>query len=45
TKFYAQPDWLPVMEFPWWIFFGTIVTFFIAILFKSRPHVRPGSAI
>jgi hypothetical protein len=33
------------MEFPWWIFFGTIVTFFIAILFKSRPHVRPGSAI
>jgi SSS family solute:Na+ symporter len=45
TKFYEQPDWLPVMEFPWWIFFGTIVTFFIAILFKSRPHVRPSTTI
>jgi SSS family solute:Na+ symporter len=42
TKFYAQPAWLPEMEFPWWIFFGTLVTFFVAILFKSRPHVRPG---
>jgi SSS family transporter len=41
TKFYEQPGWLPVMEFPWWIFFGTIVTFFIAILFRSRPHQRP----
>src|SRR5213082_965823 len=24
---YTQPGWLPVMEFPWWICFGTIVTF------------------
>jgi len=32
---YSQPDWLPVMEFPWWICFGTIVTFGIAILFKT----------
>jgi Na+/proline symporter len=44
TKLYEQPGWLPVMEFPWWIFFGTIVTFSIAILFKSRPHVRPTAA-
>jgi hypothetical protein len=29
------------MEFPWWIFFGTIVTFLVAILFKSRPHQVP----
>jgi hypothetical protein len=29
------------MEFPWWIFFGTIVTFLVAILFKSHPHIRP----
>jgi solute:Na+ symporter, SSS family len=43
TKFYGQPDWLPVMEFPWWIFFGTIVTFLIAILFRSAPHQRPTS--
>lgn len=41
TKLYPQPAWLPVMEFPWWIFFGTIVTFCVAILFESRPHVRP----
>src|SRR2546423_1296528 len=43
TKFYEQPDWLPLMEFPWWIFFGTIVTFFVAILFRSDPHQRPVS--
>ena len=44
TTLYPQPAWLPVMEFPWWIFFGTIVTFLVAILFKSRPHVRPTAA-
>jgi SSS family transporter len=42
-KLYTQPTWLPVMEFPWWICFGTIVTFFIAILFRtSREHHPPG---
>jgi SSS family transporter len=35
TKFYDQPNWLPVMEFPWWIFFGTLLTFAIAVLFKT----------
>lgn len=35
TQFYRQPDWLPVMQFPWWICFGTIVTFLVAILFKT----------
>ena len=34
-KLYTQPSWLPVMEFPWWICFGTIVTFSIAILFRT----------
>jgi Na+/proline symporter len=43
TILYPQPGWLPVMEFPWWIFFGTIVTFLVAILFKSRPHQVPQS--
>jgi SSS family solute:Na+ symporter len=43
-KLYAQPSWLPVMEFPWWICFGTIVTFFIAILFRTgREHSPPVS--
>jgi SSS family solute:Na+ symporter len=39
TKLYQQPQWLPVMEFPWWICFGTIVTFLVAILFRTgRPN-------
>src|SRR5215471_7254735 len=36
-KLYTQPSWLPVMEFPWWIFFGTIVAFSVAILLQTRP--------
>jgi Na+/proline symporter len=45
-QLYHQPDWLPVMEFPWWICFGTIVTFGVAILFRSREHtVPPDSAL
>src|SRR3989454_4376637 len=35
TTVYSQPSWLPVMEFPWWICFGTIVTFVVAVLFKT----------
>jgi len=42
AKLYEQPDWLPVMEFPWWICFGTIVTFSVAILFRTgRQHHPP----
>jgi len=42
TQFYAQPVWLPVLAFPWWICFGTIVTFFVAILFRTgREHHSP----
>src|SRR5881296_2242046 len=45
TKLYSQPEWLPVMEFPWWICFGTIVTFFVAILFRTgREHHAPDVA-
>lgn len=41
-KLYEQPTWLPVMEFPWWICFGTIVTFCVAILFRTaREHHPP----
>ena len=40
---YPQPTWLPVMEFPWWICFGTIVTFTVAMLFRTdREHHPPG---
>src|SRR5213595_3961421 len=27
AQLYTQPSWLPVPAFPWWICFGTIVTF------------------
>jgi SSS family solute:Na+ symporter len=40
-KLYEQPSWLPVMEFPWWIFFGTIVTFSVAILFRTGSEHGP----
>jgi SSS family transporter len=36
---YIRPTWLPAVEFPWWICFGTIVTFCVAILFRTgRVH-------
>src|SRR5246500_2586503 len=39
---YVKPAWLPTMEFPWWICFGTIVTFSVAILFRTgRGHQPP----
>ena len=41
TTAYKQPQWLPVMEFPWWICFGTIVTFFVAILFRTEHEHQP----
>jgi len=42
TKLYPQPTWLPVMEFPWWICFGTLVTFSVAVLFRTtREHHPP----
>jgi hypothetical protein len=40
-KLYPQPQWLPVMEFPWWICFGTIVTFCVAVLFRTGREHRP----
>src|SRR5881296_4563569 len=38
-KLYTQPSWLPVMEFPWWICFGTIVTFSVAVSFPTRDDI------
>src|SRR5216110_453164 len=43
-KLYTQPSWLPVMEFPWWICFGTIVTFCVAILFRTGAEQRTPAA-
>jgi SSS family solute:Na+ symporter len=42
TALYKQPHWLPVIVFPWWICFGTITTFCVAILFRTgREHHPP----
>jgi solute:Na+ symporter, SSS family len=39
---YIRPTWLPAVEFPWWICFGTIITFSVAILFRTgREHHPP----
>ena len=35
---YAVPWWLPKTEFPWWICFGTIVTFLVALFFKTTAQ-------
>lgn len=32
-----RPDWMPVVEFPWRIMIGTLVTFLVAVSFSSRP--------
>src|SRR6266536_1494033 len=46
SKLYEQPNWLPLMEFPWWICFGTIITFCVAILFRTgREHHAPDVAL
>jgi SSS family solute:Na+ symporter len=37
---YVQPDWLPVVAWPWWICFGTISTFLVAICFPSSRSAR-----
>src|SRR6266849_6649392 len=44
TTAFPQPTWLPVMAFPWWICFGTIVTFSVAILFRTGREHHPGAA-
>ena len=33
--FLWKPEWLPAIEFPWRITFGTIVTFAVAICFRT----------
>src|SRR6266571_1972429 len=44
TQLYTQPAWLPVLAFPWWICFGTIVTFFVAVLFRTGHDHHPSVA-
>ncbi|HEU4678442.1 MAG TPA: hypothetical protein VFS35_02900, partial [Terrimicrobiaceae bacterium] len=37
------PDWLPRIEFPWRIAFGAVVTFLVAVCFKT-PETKVQSA-
>ena len=40
---YRQPGWLPVIEFPWRIMFGTLVTVAVALCFRTPPHQLAGA--
>jgi solute:Na+ symporter, SSS family len=42
TQLYTPPAWLPIIEFPWRIAFGTVVTFAVALCF--RTGVRPAES-
>ncbi|MDB6140824.1 MAG: sss: transporter solute:sodium symporter (sss) family [Verrucomicrobiaceae bacterium] len=35
AKGLPRADWMPVIEFPWRIMFGTVTTFVIAVLFRT----------
>jgi len=39
---YTAPKWLPVIEFPWRIMAGTIVTYLVAILFRTDLTTKNG---
>lgn len=33
-----RPEWMPVIEFPWRIMFGTVTTFGVALMFRTSKH-------
>ncbi|MEZ0258460.1 MAG: sodium:proline symporter [Chthoniobacter sp.] len=35
AQLYSPPSWLPIIEFPWRIAFGTVVTFAVAMCFRT----------
>jgi solute:Na+ symporter, SSS family len=35
----ARPEWMPTIEFPWRILFGTVVTFLVAVSFRTPKNV------
>ena len=38
---YPQPGWLPAMEFPWWVMFGSVTTFLVAVCFRTPAPEPP----
>ena len=45
TQLYAPPAWLPIIEFPWRIAFGTVVTFAVALCFRTEIGSSKGAAV
>lgn len=39
----GRPRWMPVIEFPWRIFFGTTVTFVVALCFPASQSREPSN--
>lgn len=37
---FTRPTWMPIIEFPWRILFGTAVTFGVAVVFRSAEDKR-----
>jgi solute:Na+ symporter, SSS family len=35
----SRPEWMPTIEFPWRILFGTVVTFLVAVGFRTPKNV------
>ena len=42
-ELYVPPAWLPIIEFPWRIAFGTVVTFAVAICFRTDAAAQKSS--
>jgi hypothetical protein len=38
TDLYQNPTWMPVIEFPWRIMAGTLVTVAVALCFKTPTN-------
>lgn len=41
TTLYVQPDWIPRLEFPWRILFGTLGTVSVALCFRTDSKPPP----
>ena len=40
ARCYPQPEWLPLISFPWRVFFGAVTTFGVATAFKTPLRVE-----
>ncbi|MDZ4289359.1 MAG: sodium:solute symporter [Prosthecobacter sp.] len=38
AKGLSRPEWMPIIEFPWRIMFGTVTTFSVALMFRTSQH-------